>query len=423
MWAFCCRDVGKHKPPRNVKTPFNAFCLVCLLVTPDAPAAQEKTSPAVEQAWLDHGFTAAQREEIRAAFRWGIERKFVPGGSLLIFHRGDAVLREAFGLADLEAKRPFTVADPCRIASITKPHTATLLALLVEQGKLAWDDPVDKHLPYFKGVTVRGREAAVRSPRIRELLSHTAGFPGQPAIDSGKWTVKSDGTLADAVQDLPRQGLAAEPGTVYAYTGLGYMVAGRIAEVITGLEFGALMAERLLAPMGATTATFYPSAELQAKIPTPYQRKDGEFVKLDLARRADAAGNFPNPAGRLISTLDDVGRFLLLHRNRGVADGRRLLAAGSLAALYRAQPNTGAGPNGYGLGFNVLKTDANGVGVRIRHTGASGTFAQLDFEHDFFFVILTQVPQTQTQPFRDRLLPAIYAVFAPGDVTRRAVRK
>jgi CubicO group peptidase (beta-lactamase class C family) len=67
------------------------------------------------------------------------------------------------------------------------------------------------------------------------------------------------------------------------------------------------------------------------------------------------------------------------------------------------------------MGFNVMKTGPNGVGVRIRHTGASGTLAQLDFENDFFIVLLTQVPQLRTGPFRERLLKAILAVFAPND--------
>ena len=413
---------------RKLCHPIWLACLLSALGTLGALAAQEKvgtlpttmtgkTALSAEQSWLDHGFTAAQREEIRAAFRWGIEQKFVPGGSLLIIHRGEPVFREAFGMADLESRRPFTVEDPCRIASLTKPHTTTLLAMLVEQGKLSWDDPVDKYLPYFAGVTVRSKGPAARTPRICELLSHTAGFPGQPAIESGKWSIKADGTLADAVADLPRQGLAAEPGSAYAYTGLGYMVAGRIAEVITGKEFGALMAERLLAPVGATTATFYPTDELKAKIPTAYERKGGNFAKLDLARRAEAMAKFPNPAGRLISTLDDVGRFLLLHRNRGMADGKRLLLAESLQALYKPQPATPAtGQRGYGLGFNVLKVDAKGVGVRVRHIGASGTLGQVDFENDLLFVFLTQVPQTETLQFRDRVLRAIYSVFSPAGV-------
>ena len=182
---------------------------------------------------------------------------------------------------------------------MTKPHTSTLIAMLVEQGKLSWDDPVDKYLPTFAGIAVRDKGPATRTPKIRELLSHTAGFPGQPAIDSGRWKIKTTGTLADAVADLPAQGLAAEPGTVYAYTGLGYMVAGRIAELVTGKEYGALMKEMLLDPIGANTATFYPSDELKARMPTAYERKDGEFVKLDPASRPRAAAGIPQSGRQL----------------------------------------------------------------------------------------------------------------------------
>jgi CubicO group peptidase (beta-lactamase class C family) len=145
-------------------------------------------------------------------------------------------------------------------------------------------------------------------------------------------------------------------------------------------------------------------------MPTAYERKDGEFVKLDPASRPRAAAAFPNPAGSLISTVDDVGRLLMLHRNRGQVDGKSLVSPESLQALYQRQPATGR--SSYGLGFNVLKVNSKGEGIRVRHTGASGTFAQLDFENDLIFVLLTQVPQTQTQPFRDGLLKAIGDVFS-----------
>jgi len=191
------------------------------------------------------------------------------------------------------------------------------------------------------------------------------------------------------------------------------MVAGRIAELVTGKEYGALMQEILLEPIGAKAATFYPSDELKARMPTAYERKDGEFVKLDPASRPRAAAAFPNPAGSLISTVDDVGRLFMLHRNRGQVDGKQLVKPQSLQALYQRQPATGR--TNYGLGFNVLKVNAKGEGVRVRHTGASGTFAQLDFENDLILVLLTQVPQTQTQPFRDNLLKAIAEVFSSAD--------
>jgi CubicO group peptidase (beta-lactamase class C family) len=303
------------------------------------------------------------------------------------------------------------VEAPCRIASVTKPHTSTLLALLVNQDKLAWDDPVDKYLPQFAKVTVRGKGVAARSPKIRELLSHTAGFPSNDARRAAPSIVKLDGTLAEAVDDLARAELATEPGTVFAYTGLGYLVAGRIAEVVTGQEFGALMSERLLKPVGALTATFHSAAsnELKSRMPTMYQREMGRLVKVDISTRGEASARFPTPGGGLVSTLDDVGQVMLLHRNRGVVAGRPIIAPESLQSLYQPQPSTGR--SGYGLGFNIMRTDANGAGSRIRHTGASGTLAVVDFKLDLIVVMLTQVPTQQTQPFANRLVKAIESVF------------
>jgi CubicO group peptidase (beta-lactamase class C family) len=404
---------------------FAAIAAVLLAPPEVLDAAQESPLPRADQsawdikdptgeaAWLADGLTAAQRDDIRAAFRWGIRRRFIPGGALLIVHRGKVVFREAFGVADLETGRPFTVDAPCRIASVTKPHTATLMAMLVEDGKLAWDDPVDKYLPRFSGVKVRGKGPAARQPKIRELLSHTAGFPANKEPESNARKVKTGNkTLADAADQLAADGLATEPGSVFAYTGSGYIVAGRIAEIVTGREFNVLMKERLLDPIGATTAVFYPfaSKELKARMPTMYQRQEGRLVKRDDSSRGEGAMPFPSPGGGLISTLDDVGRLLLLHRNRGMVGAGRRIAPESLRALY--QPQRATGPEGYGLGFNVLRTGADGVGDRVRHIGASGTLVLMDFKRDLLLVMLTQVPQTQTLPFRAQVLKAVGSVFS-----------
>src|SRR5688500_7047465 len=80
------------------------------------------------KAWSAHGLTQQQRQSVFTALHWGIENKFIPGGALLIIHRGEPVFREGFGFADLTSKKPFTADAPCRIASVTKPHTATLMA-------------------------------------------------------------------------------------------------------------------------------------------------------------------------------------------------------------------------------------------------------------------------------------------------------
>ena len=117
-------------------------------------------------------------EALRAVWREGISGGFVPGGVMLVLHRGEPVFREAFGRPDLARPAALSVDTPFRIASVTKPFTATLLAILVAEGRLQWDDPVDRHLPEFRGVRVDGGAPARRPPLVRELLSHTAGFAG-----------------------------------------------------------------------------------------------------------------------------------------------------------------------------------------------------------------------------------------------------
>lgn len=397
-------------PNVPVMPPLRLLPLVlALAVVPAAPAAEDGAA-----AWEAHGFTSGQRAALREVWAWGIAGRFVPGGVMLVVHRGEVVFREAFGVADLASGRAFTPDLPCRIASVTKPHTATLLALLVEEGRLGWDDPVERHLPAFRGVRVMGERPAARSPRVRELLSHTAGFAPQGERGDERWRIRGDGSLADAVDDLARAGLATEPGARFAYTGFGYMVAGRIAEVVTGREFAELMRERLLVPIGAGGAAFLPrlAAAERARLPVMYERSGDTLVPAAASGRDEPVLAFPNPGGGLVATADDVMRLLRLHRNGGMAGGRRLVSAATLAELHRVQPATGR--DGYGLGFNIVRADADGRATRLRHNGASGTFAFMDLREDLLVVALTQVPTKQRMPFTRRLDAAVDAVLLGG---------
>jgi CubicO group peptidase (beta-lactamase class C family) len=411
------RQVGVVQTRRMAISWWRNACVIRMMlwglcVAPFAAAASAAVSDSADEArWAAHGFSAAQRSQLREVWQWGIENRFVPGGAMLVVHRGEVIFREAFGVADLETKPPFPVDAPCRLASVTKPYTATLLAMLVEQGKVGWDDPVNKFLPQMAKLTVREKGPAARPPKIRELLSHTAGFPGNSERRSGATRVRTGGTLVEAVDEIARAGLVTEPGTAYAYTGFGYMVAGRVAEVVTGREFAALMREKLLAPLGAIGVVFLPSASaaLKARMPTRYERIDGTLQRADEAGADEAGVGFPNPGGGLVATVDEVAKFLLLHRNHGLVDGVRLVAPESLQALYRPQPMTGR--EGYGFGFNVLRTDASGIGDRMRHNGASGTSVLIDFKADLLVVVLTQVPTKQRLPFGNRLNQVIDTVF------------
>lgn len=361
--------------------------------------------PTCGAASLNH----SEADRLQETWKWGIDNRYVPGGAVLVLRGGEVVLNEAYGLADLADGRPFTTDAPCRIASLTKPFTATLCAILVDRGVVSWDDPVDKFLPEFKGLEVRGQGPARRAPLLRELLSHTAGFDAQSDRGSGAWLHRTDSTLADAVADVARAGLAAQPGERYAYSGLGYLVAGRMMEAAAGREFSALMKALLLEPIGAHDTLFAPQVtpEILARMPTPYNLRNGRLVPAGLNAGEDSEIAFPNPGGGLVSTLADVGRLLRLHRDAGLVDGRQLASAESLQDMYLRQPGTKRG--GYGLGFNL---ESGPDGPYIRHGGAIGTLGLLDFANDLIVVVFTQVPTKQRPEFSERLEQAIRSL--PG---------
>ncbi|HUP81190.1 MAG TPA: serine hydrolase, partial [Pirellula sp.] len=307
--------------------------------------------------WLAHNFSESGRNEIDSDFQEGVDRGIIPGGALLILHRGEVIYRKAFGLADSESKQLFSVDAPCRIASLTKPHTATLLSILADQDKLKLSDTIDVYLPEFRTLRIRGKDVVRRAPTLLECLSHTAGFPGNDSTRGSP--IIGFETLGQAVDQLAKEELATAPGTHYDYSRCGYLVAGRIAEVVTGRTFQDLMRRYLLEPIGADVATFLPDEETRLRIPKQVERNQRGLVE----RNRDDVIRFVNPGGSLVSTVDDVARLMLLHRNSGRVGNRQIISEDAVRKMVVAQPATPG--TGYGLGFNVMAKRADGTTKRI----------------------------------------------------------
>jgi CubicO group peptidase (beta-lactamase class C family) len=358
-------------------------------------------------SWIGHGFSDVQREQLREVMREGISNKIVPGGSLMLVHKGDVIFREAFGVADIETQRPFSTDDYCWIASITKPHTAVVLAILSDRGLLSLDDHVDKYLPEFGNLRLRNGDRIDKAPTIKQCLSHTTGFAGNRAIKSGAFVFNVSGTLAQAVSDLATKPLYAKPGKRFAYTRIGYMIAARVAEVVVGKPFEEIMSEELLRPLGLTKATFHPSEELRKGMPVFHIRKGGGFEPRIRPMRKGCI----NPGGGLVSSLDGVGKLMLLHRNKGMLNTRQVVRAETLEQMYMPQPGTKR-PK-YGLGFNIQRQATPNRLPRVQHTGASGTLALIDFDADLIIVMMTQVPSPQMQRLRRQVVMKVNEIFTP----------
>ncbi len=359
--------------------------------------------------------TEAQREGLRGVLREAIARKAIPGGALAVLSRGQVVFREAVGRAEFDSERPFAIESPCFIASLSKPITATYMTLLDERGVVSLDDPVEKFLPEFKGIALKSGGAAKTTLRVWHLLSHRSGLPGN--ADMGDFRPGSpangpDATLASTITGWVKAGLHAEPGARFAYGSAGYIVAGRIAEVVHGKRFERLLQEALLDPLGMARTTFHPDAATLSAVPARYQPSPkGPQRDVRVMPLAKADGLI-NPAGGLCSRLDDMAAFLALHLNRGMVGERRIVKTESLARMYRPHPPRATeaaegGGVGYGLGWNVMEAG----GGRVRHLGASGTLAWLDLKRQNAGVLLTQVKWGNAKQLIPRLMKEVQEIF------------
>ena len=216
------------------------------------------------------------------------------GCSLLLIHDGETIYERSFGGAD--------GAKPVRIASATKWLTGTVILSLVDAGRLRLDDPAARYLSGLAGAGSR--------ITIRHLLSHTSGLPmAHPALG------QHDITLSQAVDAVVAAPLLHDPGEACVYGDASVQVAGRIAEIASGIDaasgkaWKSLFASQLAVPLGMTTTTY------------------------------EGTGPTDNPhlAGGATSTPREYGRFLTMLLNGGTYRGRRLLSESSVSEMLRDQ--------------------------------------------------------------------------------------
>jgi CubicO group peptidase (beta-lactamase class C family) len=295
--------------------------------------------------------------------------------------------------------------------------------ILCDQGKLALDDPVEKYLPEFKGITLKGKPPA-RPPTVRNLLSNTSGLPGdfltesivrrlreRAAQNKGKAkNGKADpdaeanaaaagapgggdmkkardeffdwqrGSLADSVRRLARDGLATEPGAEVHYCTMGFNAAARVAEVAGGRPFEDLVRDELLEPLGMKD-TRYVSYGVQALRAGP--------------KLTNGESRFIMAGGGMTSTLDDFAAFYQMQLNGGTYRGRRILAEKSVAEMQTRQGRLEMlmslpYGNHYGLAFFLDRIDADGRGHLITHPGFFGTNPWLDRDRELVGVLFVQ---------------------------------
>lgn len=361
-----------------------------------------------------------------------VDRGYVPGVVAAVWHKGrleiEALGNQAYDGAPMQEDSIF------RIASIGKPITATAAMILVEEGRLGLDDPVDELLPELAEPRVLTRidaplDHAVPAERpvtLRDLLTLRLGlgaimifppeYPIQVAMNEAgiaPGPLLFTGTPDEYMRRLGELPLAAQPGESWFYH-TGMDVAGILIERAAGQSLGELMAERIFEPLGMADTAFHVPQEKQDRLVTAYWSdfETGEFgVFEELDRRYREPPAFEAGGGGQVSTVPDYVTFCRMLLGKGELDGVRILSAESVEEMTRDQltgqqktgPHTDMffhGHSSWGLGMAVALRQAEPwlTPGRFGWDGGYGTSAYTDPRQGLIGVLMTQRLMDSPEP-------------------------
>jgi CubicO group peptidase (beta-lactamase class C family) len=250
----------------------------------------------------------AQADELRAACDEVVSGHHARGafqGVALVSVSGEIVYRGAFGLASEEQGVPNAPDTRFRIGSVTKPFSAALVLSLVEEGKLALDDRVSEHLPWFPA------ELGDRLI-VHDLLTHSSGMPRILGRPDTPRLMRMAHTRKEIVLGYCLEPLVSEPGTTFGYTNAGYIVLAAIVEELTGMSWGEAM-NAFLGELGLEDTRHAGADEVVPGLASGYVRPAGELRRGALFDWDNAQGS-----GSMLATADDLVRFAdLVHEDGG----------------------------------------------------------------------------------------------------------
>lgn len=314
------------------------------------------------------------------------------GAVTLVAHEGEVIHHSAVGLANIEENRPMKPDTLFAIASMTKPVTATAVMILKDEGKLSLDDPVSKYIPEFKDAKLKDGNEPSREVTLRDVLTHTSGLGGDQRLE---------GSIEETAKKLAARPLDFEPGTKWQYSP-GLTVAGRVAEVASGMPYEEFLAERIFRPLGMKDTTFRPSDAQLERLATLYEAAEGgkglRPAKHWINDPEETKSRGPNPSGGLFSTAADMNRFYQMVLAGGELDGKRIVSRESVKEMTSVQTDdikTGfTDGNGWGLGWCVVRKP-QGVTASLSpgtfgHGGAFGTQGWVDPQRRIVYVLMIQ---------------------------------
>jgi len=330
----------------------------------------------------------------------------VPGLAVAIVKDGETVLAKGYGVRELGSPDAVDEHTLFAIASNTKAFTAAALAILIEEGKLGWDDPVTDHLPYFRLYD----PYVSQEMRIRDLLSHRSGL----GTFSGDLLWYGTGYSAEEVVRRARYLPPAGPFRAsYGYSNLMFIAAGEVVSAVSGMPWQDFVEERILQPLRMNrTVTSVADLSARDNVATPHKnRMDGVYPLAWYNWDAMAA------AGGIISSVSEMAEWMKLRLNHGTLDGLTLFSEGSSWEMWTVHTPMGMSPGarrsqptthfrGYGLGWSL--NDYQGRLVASHGGGYDGMFSRVVLvpEEGLGIVVLTNSMTSVSTAIANTILDA-----------------
>jgi CubicO group peptidase (beta-lactamase class C family) len=374
----------------------------------------------------------------------------LPGTLTMVARHGDIAHLGLTGHADVERGTPLAEDTIFRIYSMTKPVTSVALMMLVEEGRIALDDPVHRYIPEWKnlGAFVAGthklgfQTSPLKRPmQVVDLLRHTAGltygFQLRSNVDEAYrceriGEVEKAGTLAGMIAALAKIPLEFSPGDAWNYS-VATDVCGWLVEVVSGQKFEDFLQDRLFTPLGMVDTGFHVRAGQGHRLASCYQaNRSGGMDLQDDCRTSSflTAPSFVSGGGGLVSTAGDFMKFAQMLLNGGTANGHRYISRktldlmtanhlpgdSSIAAMSKSLFSEAAYDGiGFGLGFattmQTSKTLLPGSDGDFFWGGAASTYFWVDPAEDLIGLFMTQLIPSSTYPVRREFRTLVYAAL------------
>lgn len=341
------------------------------------------------------------------AFISGVQEEWpVPGLAVVIVKDGETVLAKGYGVTELGGSGTVDENTLFAIASNTKAFTTAALAMLVEEGKLEWDDRVQDHLPYFQLYD----PYVSAEMRIRDLLSHRSGL----GTYSGDLLWYGTGYTAEEVVRRTRFVPQAGPFRAsYGYSNLMFIAAGEVVAAVSGMSWQDFVEGEILAPLGMDrTVTSTTDLARMENVATPHKNRTDGILPIEWYNWDAMAA-----AGGIISSASDMARWMKLRLNHGETDGLRLFSEESSWEMWtvhtplsvsanarRSQPTTHL--RGYGLGWSL--NDYQGRLVASHGGGYDGMFSRVVLvpEENLGIAVLTNSMTSVTTAISNTIMDA-----------------